>query len=68
MIQPEIKVIKEVNWEHKSLLKPEFFPNGICPNDESPLVQFIDPQTKKIIQVQVICTACQRSLTLYGKN
>ena len=69
MIQPEIKLIKMIDWKHMKWisLEPTESPM-ICPKEQVAMVEVLDLKTKKQLEVQVMCSQCGRSLTIYAKN
>lgn len=67
MIKPEIKLIKKVEWKHANWLMEQINEYKLCDVDIVPMVEVLDPATKKQLEVQVMCTTCMRSLTIYGK-
>lgn len=67
MIKPEIKLIKQVEWKHANWLMEQIDEYKICDKNIVPMVEVLDPETKKQLEVQVMCTTCMRSLTIYGK-
>lgn len=67
MIKPEIKLINMIEWKHANWLMSQINEYRICDKDIVALVEVLDPETKKQLEVQVMCTTCGRSLTIYGK-
>ena len=68
MIKPEIRLIKTVHWKHANELMGMIDQYKLCDKEEVALVEILDPSTKKQLEIQLMCTTCGRSLTLYGKN
>lgn len=67
MIKPEIKLIKQVEWKHSNWLMEQRNEYKLCDANIVPMVEVLDPAIKKQLEVQVRCTTCMRSLTIYGK-
>ena len=65
MIKPEIKLIKMVEWKHANWLMAQIDQYKLCDKDTVPMVEVLDPETKKQLEVQIMCTTCGRSLTIY---
>ena len=68
MIKPEVKFIKMVEWKHSDWLMAQIDRYKICDKDVAIMAEILDPETKKQLEVQIMCTTCGRVLTLYGKN
>lgn len=68
MIKPEMKLVKILKWKHINELMQNINQPTMCQQEDVALVEIKDPQTKKIIELQLCCTSCLRSLTLYGKE
>lgn len=67
MIKPEIKLLKKVEWKHANWLMDQINEYKLCDETIVPMVEILDPVTKKQLEIQVMCTSCMRSLTIYGK-
>lgn len=68
MIKPELRLIKTVEWKHANWLMEQVKEYKLCDTDVVAMVEVLDPKTKKQLEVQVMCTTCMRSLTIYGKK
>ena len=50
MIKPEIKLIKKVEWKHANWLMEQINEYKLCDVDIVPMVEILDPATKKTIR------------------
>lgn len=66
MIKPGTKLIKKVNWKHANWLMSQINEYKLCDKTEVAMVEVLDPENKKQLEVQVMCTTCGRNLTIYG--
>lgn len=62
MIKPEIQVLRCYEWNHMTL-------NGsLCANNLVTLINVLNSSSKEVIETQLVCHKCMRSLTIYGKE
>ena len=62
MIKPEIQILKYYEWNHMTL-------NGdLCANNIAALINILNSSSKEVIETQLVCHKCMRSLTIYGKE
>lgn len=61
MIKPEIKLLKCYEWSHMTL------GGDLCTNNIGSLIHVLNSSTKEVMETQLVCHKCMRSLTIYGK-
>lgn len=62
MIKPEIQLLKCYEWNHMTL------GGEPCTNNIASFIKVLNSSTKEVIETQLVCHKCMRSLTIYGKE
>ena len=62
MIKPEIQILRYYEWNHMTLN------DDLCANNTVALINILNNSSKEVIETQLVCHKCMRSLTIYGKE
>ena len=62
MIKPEIQILRYYEWNHMTLN------DDLCANNTVALINILNSSSKEVIETQLVCHKCMRSLTIYGKE
>jgi hypothetical protein len=62
MIRPEIQILRYYEWNHMTLS------GDLCANNTVALINVLNSSSKEVIETQLVCHKCMRSLIIYGKE